>query len=117
MTIVDFFWDIEKSLSSDYTVQGEFRKITSIDFCKKRLCFDALFTSCTDSLLVSFRIELLTTFYTRYLQSSLETSNSYLKKKHNMKLAIIGDPAEGWAAVGEIVTIILWEFGDKIRNS
>ena len=28
------------------------------------------------------------------------------------KLAIIGDPAEGWAAVGDIVVIILWEFGD-----
>lgn len=34
----------------------------------------------------------------------------------DMQLAIIGDPAEGWAAVGEIVTIILWEFGAKIRN-
>ena len=28
------------------------------------------------------------------------------------KLAIIGDPTEGWAAVGDIVVIILWEFGD-----
>lgn len=26
-----------------------------------------------------------------------------------MQLAIIGDPAEGWAAVGDIVVIIMWE--------
>ena len=27
----------------------------------------------------------------------------------SQKLNIIGDPAEGWEAVGEIIIIILWE--------
>ena len=28
----------------------------------------------------------------------------------SQKLNIIGDPAEGWEAVGEIIIIILWEW-------